>query len=136
MVLPGNTFGNALGEIRGRAPGMMLLIALAITVAFVSSLGASAGLLDHQLDFWWESALLIAIMLLGLQIASKECTYRYFLPSLRYHSASRHRNHIAIRPTQYTPGGTCIPPSVYATVERSRPERSNRVPSPSLFALQ
>ncbi len=56
---------GALGEIRSRAPGMMLLIALAITVAFVSSLGASVGLLDHQLDFWWELALLIVIMLLG-----------------------------------------------------------------------
>ena len=56
---------GAVGEIRSRAPGMMLLIALAITVAFVSSLGASVGLLDHQLDFWWELALLIVIMLLG-----------------------------------------------------------------------
>ncbi|GGG28951.1 copper-translocating P-type ATPase [Rhodococcoides trifolii] len=56
---------GAVSEIRGRTPGMMLLIALAITVAFVSSLGASVGLLDHQLDFWWELALLIVIMLLG-----------------------------------------------------------------------
>ena len=56
---------GAVSEIRGRAPGMMLLIALAITVAFVASLGASIGLLDHQLDFWWELALLIVIMLLG-----------------------------------------------------------------------
>ncbi|MDO9590931.1 MAG: heavy metal translocating P-type ATPase, partial [Microcella sp.] len=52
-------------EIRSRKPGMMLLIGLAITVAFVASLGASLGLLDHQLDFWWELALLIVIMLLG-----------------------------------------------------------------------
>ncbi len=44
---------------------MMLLIALAITVAFVASLGATLGLLHHQLDFWWELALLIVIMLLG-----------------------------------------------------------------------
>ena len=43
----------------------MLLIGLAITVAFVSSWGASLGVLDHQLDFWWELALLIVIMLLG-----------------------------------------------------------------------
>ncbi|OZD69121.1 heavy metal translocating P-type ATPase, partial [Rhodococcus sp. 06-1059B-a] len=56
---------GAVGEIRSRAPGMMLLIALAITVAFVASMGASLGLLDHQLDFWWELALLIVIMLLG-----------------------------------------------------------------------
>src|SRR6201991_4045157 len=56
---------GAISEIRSRTPGMMLLIGLAITVAFLSSWGASVGLLDHQLDFWWELALLIVIMLLG-----------------------------------------------------------------------
>jgi Cu2+-exporting ATPase len=56
---------GAVSELRSRKPGMMLLIGLAITVAFVASLGASLGLLDHQLDFWWELALLIVIMLLG-----------------------------------------------------------------------
>ncbi len=56
---------GAVSEIRSRAPGMMLLIGLAITVAFVSSWGASLGVLNHQLDFWWELALLIVIMLLG-----------------------------------------------------------------------
>ncbi|MBY0290253.1 MAG: cadmium-translocating P-type ATPase [Mycobacteriaceae bacterium] len=56
---------GAVSEIRSRAPGMMLLIGLAITVAFVSSWGASLGVLHHQLDFWWELALLIVIMLLG-----------------------------------------------------------------------
>ncbi len=56
---------GAIGEIRSRAPGMMLLIGLALTVAFVSSWGASLAVLDHQLDFWWELALLIVIMLLG-----------------------------------------------------------------------
>ncbi|MDX1889504.1 heavy metal translocating P-type ATPase [Mycolicibacterium sp. 050158] len=56
---------GALSEIRSRTPGMMLLIALAITVAFVASWGAVLGLLHHELDFWWELALLIVIMLLG-----------------------------------------------------------------------
>nr|WP_259460085.1 heavy metal translocating P-type ATPase [Microbacterium sp. AG1240] len=56
---------GAVSELRARKPGMMLLIALAITVAFVASWGASLGLLDHELDFWWELALLIVIMLLG-----------------------------------------------------------------------
>jgi Cu2+-exporting ATPase len=56
---------GAISEIRSRAPGMMLLIGLAITVAFVSSWGASIGVLPHDLDFWWELALLIVIMLLG-----------------------------------------------------------------------
>jgi Cu2+-exporting ATPase len=56
---------GAISEIRSRAPGMMLLIGLAITVAFVSSWGAGLGVLPHNLDFWWELALLIVIMLLG-----------------------------------------------------------------------
>jgi P-type Cu2+ transporter len=56
---------GAVSELRSRRPGMMLLIGLAITVAFVASWGATLGLLDHQLDFWWELALLIVIMLLG-----------------------------------------------------------------------
>lgn len=56
---------GAVSELKARKPGMMLLIGLAITVAFLASLGASLGLLDHQLDFWWELALLVVIMLLG-----------------------------------------------------------------------
>jgi Cu2+-exporting ATPase len=56
---------GAVSEIRSRTPGMMLLIGLAITVAFVSSWGASLGVLHHGLDFWWELALLVVIMLLG-----------------------------------------------------------------------
>nr|CRL78880.1 copper/silver-translocating P-type ATPase [Mycolicibacterium malmesburyense] len=56
---------GAVSEIRSRAPGMMLLIGLAITVAYIASLGASVGVLPHELDFWWELALLIVIMLLG-----------------------------------------------------------------------
>lgn len=56
---------GAISEIRSRKPGMMLLIGLAITVAFVASWGASLGLLHHELEFWWELALLIVIMLLG-----------------------------------------------------------------------
>jgi Cu2+-exporting ATPase len=56
---------GAISEIRSRAPGMMLLIGLAITVAFVASWGASLGVLPHDLDFWWELALLVVIMLLG-----------------------------------------------------------------------
>ncbi len=54
---------GAVAEIRNRQPGMMLLIALAITVAYVSSLAASLGVGD--LNFWWELAALIVVMLLG-----------------------------------------------------------------------
>ncbi|KJL41603.1 heavy metal translocating P-type ATPase [Microbacterium trichothecenolyticum] len=56
---------GAASELRSRKPGMMLLIGLAITVAFFASWGASLGLLHHELEFWWELALLIVIMLLG-----------------------------------------------------------------------
>ena len=56
---------GAVSEIRARRPGMMLLIGLAITVAFLASWGATLGILDHELNFWWELALLVVIMLLG-----------------------------------------------------------------------
>src|SRR5215208_7471093 len=50
-------------ELRFRTPGMMLLISLAISVAFLASAATSLGLFD--LDFWWELALLVTIMLFG-----------------------------------------------------------------------
>lgn len=56
---------GATSEIRSRKPGMMLLIGLAITVAFIASWGASLRILDHELNFWWELALLVVVMLLG-----------------------------------------------------------------------
>lgn len=54
---------GAVAEVRDRQPGMMLLIAMAITVAFVASAASSLGWFD--LEFWWELAALIVIMLLG-----------------------------------------------------------------------
>lgn len=54
---------GGLNEIRDRQPAMMLLIALAISVAYLSSLANSLGWGD--LDFWWELAALIVVMLLG-----------------------------------------------------------------------
>ena len=52
-------------ELKNRQPGMMLLIAMAITVAFAASWVTSLGIGGFDLDFWWELALLVAIMLLG-----------------------------------------------------------------------
>jgi Cu2+-exporting ATPase len=52
-------------ELRVRQPGMMLLIGLAISVAFVASLVTSLHVSSFELDFWWELALLIDVMLLG-----------------------------------------------------------------------
>ena len=54
---------GGVAEVRNRQPGMMLLISLAITVAYGSSLASSLGWGD--LDFWWELAALITVMLLG-----------------------------------------------------------------------
>ncbi|HEX2056860.1 MAG TPA: copper-translocating P-type ATPase [Actinomycetota bacterium] len=54
---------GAVQEARARQPGMMLLIGLAITVAFAASVATELGAFD--LDFWWELSALIAIMLLG-----------------------------------------------------------------------
>ncbi|MEO9249335.1 heavy metal translocating P-type ATPase, partial [Citricoccus nitrophenolicus] len=56
---------GGITELRTRQPGMMLLIAMAITVAFVASWITSLGLGGFMLDFWWELALLVVIMLLG-----------------------------------------------------------------------
>ncbi|MCC9066763.1 copper-translocating P-type ATPase [Arthrobacter cryoconiti] len=52
-------------EIKSRQPAMMLLISMAITVAFIASWVTSLGIGGFDLDFWWELALLVAIMLLG-----------------------------------------------------------------------
>lgn len=54
---------GALQEARHRQPGMMLLIGMAITVAFAASLATTAGW--FELEFWWELTALITIMLLG-----------------------------------------------------------------------
>ena len=54
---------GGVAEVRDRQPGMMLLISMAITVAYVSSLATSLDWLD--LEFWWELAALVTIMLLG-----------------------------------------------------------------------
>ncbi|MDQ4046429.1 MAG: heavy metal translocating P-type ATPase, partial [Actinomycetota bacterium] len=56
---------GGLNELRARRPGMMLLIGMAITVAFIASWVTTLGIGGFDLDFWWELALLVAIMLLG-----------------------------------------------------------------------
>ncbi len=54
---------GAVREARDRQPGMMLLIGMAISVAFLASLATTFGWFD--LEFWWELAALVTIMLLG-----------------------------------------------------------------------
>ncbi|GAB3590872.1 heavy metal translocating P-type ATPase [Corynebacterium faecale] len=56
---------GGVAELKSRQPGMMLLIAMAITVAFVASWVTTLGIGGFYLDFWWELALLVTIMLLG-----------------------------------------------------------------------
>ncbi|RIQ34168.1 heavy metal translocating P-type ATPase [Jiangella rhizosphaerae] len=56
---------GAKAELADRLPGMMTLISLAITVAFVASGLTSLEIGGLDLDFWWELALLIVVMLLG-----------------------------------------------------------------------
>jgi len=54
---------GAIGELADRRPGMMTLIALAISVAFVFSLAVTFGF--PGVDLWWELATLVTIMVLG-----------------------------------------------------------------------
>ena len=63
-VIGGRIFlAGAWHELRAKSPGMMTLISLAIVVAFGYSLAVLFGL--PGMDFWWELATLITIMLLG-----------------------------------------------------------------------
>lgn len=57
-------------EIAAKKPGMMTLVALGISVAYIYSLYAFymnnfSSATDHTMDFFWELATLILIMLLG-----------------------------------------------------------------------
>lgn len=58
-----------VGEIRVKNPGMMTLIGFAITVAYIYSVATVFGL--KGMDFFWELATLILIMLLGHWIEMK-----------------------------------------------------------------
>jgi len=55
---------GAWRELQDRLPGMMTLISLAITVAFVFSWIVQLGLISAD-ALWWELATLVTIMLLG-----------------------------------------------------------------------
>ena len=54
---------GGVAELRAHQPGMMLLISMAIVVAYGASMATSLDWLD--LEFWWELAALVTIMLLG-----------------------------------------------------------------------
>jgi Cu2+-exporting ATPase len=63
---------GALRELRDRLPGMMTLIALAITVAFVFSAAVTLGY--PGMPLWEELATLVTIMLLGHWIEMRSIT--------------------------------------------------------------
>jgi Cu2+-exporting ATPase len=64
FALGGRVFlTGAVAELRSRRPGMMTLISLAILVAFGYSVAVLLGV--EGMDFWWELATLIDVMLLG-----------------------------------------------------------------------
>src|SRR3989344_7399406 len=54
---------GAISEVRSRLPGMMMLIALAITAAYLYSAGSV--LLGGEETLFWELSTLIAVMLIG-----------------------------------------------------------------------
>ncbi len=63
---------GAVGELRARVPGMMTLIALAISVAFVFSTAVTLGF--PGMPLWEELATLVTIMLLGHWIEMRSIT--------------------------------------------------------------
>ena len=68
---------GARRELGDRAPGMMTLIALGISVAFVYSLAVVLGL-SAGMALWWELATLVTIMVLGhwIEMASAQSAGR------------------------------------------------------------
>jgi P-type Cu2+ transporter len=62
-------FKGLVNEVKTKNPGMMFLIGFAITVAYIYSVAIVFGL--KGMDFFWELATLILIMLLGHWIEMK-----------------------------------------------------------------
>ena len=82
---------GARHELAAKQPGMMTLISLAITVAYVYSMAVALGV--PGVPFFWELSTLIAIMLLGhwIEMASVQGASRALenLASLIPHTAHR-----------------------------------------------
>ena len=65
---------SAKSEIASRKPGMMTLISMAITVALIYSSLVTLGIVEGM-DFWWELATLVTIMLLGHWLEMKSVAH-------------------------------------------------------------
>jgi Cu2+-exporting ATPase len=63
---------GAQRELADRQPGMMTLISLAITVAFLFSVAVALGF--RAMPLWWELASLVTIMLLGHWLEMRSIT--------------------------------------------------------------
>src|SRR5437870_3202717 len=74
---------GARRELAARQPGMMTLVALAISVAFTYSIAVSLGLAG--MPFYWELATLVDVMLLG-----------HWMEMLSIQGASRALEHLAL----------------------------------------
>ncbi|MGH8070251.1 MAG: copper-translocating P-type ATPase [Candidatus Entotheonellia bacterium] len=64
---------GAWREVRAGLPGMMTLISLAISVAFIFSWVVQLGLVEAD-AIWWELATLVTIMLLGHWVEMRSIT--------------------------------------------------------------
>src|SRR5256712_2167686 len=86
---------GARRELAARQPGMMTLVALAISVAFTYSIAVSLGL--QGMPFYWELATLVDVMLLG-----------HWMEMLSIQSASRALEHLA----------SLVPPIAHRVTDR------------------
>lgn len=87
---------GAWRELKVKLPGMMTLISLAITVAFIFSWVVDLGLIQAE-SLWWELATLVTIMLLGHWIEMRSIAQAqgalHELAKLLPHTATRITEH-------------------------------------------
>lgn len=95
FVYGGRPFLSGLWEeMRRRAPGMMTLIGVAISVAYLYSTTVAFGMVAGM-DFYWELATLIVIMLLGhwLEMKSAAGASKALEMMVKMLPAAAHRYH-------------------------------------------
>jgi Cu2+-exporting ATPase len=83
FVYGGLTFVREAGnEIMDRKPGSMVLLSLAITAAFASSLGATFGVFG--IDIWWELTSAITIVLLCRWLERRAVSQAWAICAVRF----------------------------------------------------
>ena len=120
---------GAWRELRARLPGMMTLIALAITVAFVFSLAVTLGYPGRPL--WEELATLVTIMLLGHWIEMRSIAQAQGalaeVAKLLPDSAVRIVRVGAAEREEEVPVATLQPGDAFAVADAIRPESAEAV---------